>query len=147
VIVRFLGHPLHPMLVHFPIAFWALATTSDAIALVSALETGPFAWRLHALGTAAALPAMIAGFVDFASLDQDAEADGQYHLILMGLAWVIYLGALLTRFDGLTPRAETGGLSFALSIAGFLAMAIGAWFGGRLVYHHGAGSRLRVGRS
>jgi len=31
--MRWLGHPVHPMLVHFPIVFWSCALVADVVSL------------------------------------------------------------------------------------------------------------------
>src|SRR5690606_12551127 len=66
--LRVLGHPLHALLVHFPLAFWALVFPLQLAALALGWDTG---WRLalwaNLLALAAALPTMIAGLVDLAA--------------------------------------------------------------------------------
>ncbi len=137
--MRLIGHPLHPMLVHFPIAFWTLAIVCDGAAFFDVAKAWSLSCLLMALGLVMAVPAMIAGLPDFAKLKGHAVSDGTRHMMLMGIAWTLFLVSLLMRFkDG--HFAENPEIAPAiLSGAGFVLMAIGGWYGGTLVYRHGAG--------
>jgi uncharacterized membrane protein len=137
--MRLFGDPVHPMLVHFPIAFWSLGTLCDGLALLGFHGAWPQAWLFISIGLAAAVPAMIAGAVDFAGLEMDAVPAAMRHMMLMGTAWTAYLAAFVTRSDGWAPVAEPGWLPIALGGAGFAVMAAGARYGGHLVYRFGAG--------
>ncbi len=137
--MRIFKHPLHAMLVHFPVASWSLATACDGLALAGFTQAWSYAWLLLAVGLISAVPAMIAGAIDLAKLDDVAERDGNRHMILMGSAWTVYLCAMLARLDDMTPVLEPQFVSIALSVVGFGLMMAGGWYGGQLVYHHGAG--------
>lgn len=132
-------HPLHPALVHFPIACWSLAVVAD----FAGLYFGEQAWRwsagLLAVGCASALIAMIAGMVELARVPEgDALRDVYWHLGLMLSALALFSTRLLLRLDHLQPLAPDV-LSLLLDAAGFICLAIGGWLGGRLVYGHGIG--------
>ena len=139
--MRFFGHPLHPMLVHFPIAFWSLATLCDGLALLGNEQAGAYVWLLLVIGLVMAVPAMLAGFIDLVVLAPAAERDGQRHMMLMGLAWTAYLVALLSRLEGAVLVFEPQTLSIICTTLGLALMAAGGWYGGQLVYTHGAGQR------
>jgi uncharacterized membrane protein len=95
-----------------------------------------------ALGLVMGLVAMIAGFLDLNALSGEAEAVGQTHMMVMGLAWTFYLAALITRRHAGAALAEPALLPVALSVVGFVLLLAGGWLGGQLVYRHGAG-RIR----
>lgn len=137
--MRVFGHPLHPMLVHFPVAFWTLATVCDGCALAGFVSGRPYAVGLLALGLVVAIPAMVSGFFDLAGLKGDAVPDGGRHMLLMSSAWAFYLFALITRLDENVLAPDSQLLPRLLGLVGFCLIAVGGWFGGRLVYHHGAG--------
>ncbi len=141
--MRIFAHPLHPMLVHFPIAFWTLATVCDGCALIGITHAWSYGWIALTIGLVLAVPAIAAGFIDLARLEDAAVRDGDRHMILMGLAWVFYLCALLLRIDGQALVSEPHLLSISLSAVGFGVMMLGGWYGGQLVYHHGAGVKKR----
>ena len=139
--MRLLGHPLHPLMVHFPVAFWASSTVCDGLALAGVDSAWGIAWMLLAAGVVSAVPAMIAGLVDFVRLEDVAVPTANRHMTVMGMAWGIYFAALMTRLDNWTPLPGPELLPAALSAAGFCLMALGGWYGGELVYRYGAGMR------
>lgn len=135
-----MNHPLHPALVHFPIACWSLATAAD----VASLFRGEAAWRFAgvslAIGTVAAIAAMLAGFIELLKVDANSPAMRHLnrHMLLAVLAWSCYAASLFLRLDGTTLRPP-GMPGIALSIAGLLALCATGWLGGTLVYEHGLG--------
>jgi uncharacterized membrane protein len=143
--MRLFGHPVHPMLVHLPIALWVLATACDGLTLAGVGQAWPLAWLCLATGLAAALPAMAAGLADFAGLEDSAAPTATRHMTLMGLAWSAYLAALILRSDGLAVREAPVPLAMAAGLAGFVALIAGAIQGGRLVYTLGVGVRKPEG--
>ena len=135
-------HPLHPALVHFPIACWSMATLAD----VASLQFGEPAWRFAgvsmAIGTLAAIGAMLAGLVEFAKIDSDSPAlrDANRHMLLAMAAWCCYAASLALRLDGMA-LTQPGTLPIGLSALGFVVLAAAGWHGGKLVYTHGVGVR------
>ncbi len=131
------------MLVHFPIAFWSLATVLDCCALLGVGGVWPLTWMPLALGLIIAVPAMILGLLEFADIEEAASRDAQRHMLTMCAAWVAYFAALLMRMDGVVPVADLQFVSIALSLSGFGLMGLGSWYGGQLVYWHGVGRSRR----
>ncbi|MEG2444013.1 MAG: DUF2231 domain-containing protein [Acinetobacter sp.] len=122
-------HPLHPALVHFPIACWSLAVAAD----FASLHFGEMAWKWSAglltLGSGMALIAMLAGLVEFARVPEGAA---------MLAAFMLFSARLLFRLDHMQPLAPDS-IALFLDALGFASLAIGGWLGGRLVYGHGVG--------
>ena len=87
-------HPLHPALVHFPIACWSLATAAD----LASLAWGEPAWRFAGVmllaGIGFSIPAMLAGFVELAKVTEDNPAikDVNRHMILVMNALALQAG-------------------------------------------------------
>src|SRR5689334_18930284 len=104
--MRLFGHPVHPMLVHLPVALWTLASACDGLTLVGVGQAWPFGWWCLVVGLAAALPAMAAGLADFARLAEAAVPVALRHMGLMGGAWTMELLALLTRSEGLAVARQ-----------------------------------------
>ena len=136
--MRVFGHPVHTMLVHFPIAFWSLASICDGVALLGYQE----AWRastvLMGLSILVATVAMVPGLIDLAKLPDRAKKTGLIHMLYMGTAWMFYLLSLVFHIDQgaiSTPNL----LAISLGYAGFCCLAIGGFYGAELVYRHGAG--------
>ena len=144
-----LGHPLHPAIVHFPIALLLSATIADVAWMAGITTDTHFAAILMAAGLAMGLVAMGAGLVDFTRLDDDVAPHALPHMAAVGLAWLGYGIALYLRRDAFEGAAvELGTLSIAFSIVSALVLALGGWLGGRLVYSFGAGvSKAALTRS
>ena len=133
-------HPLHPALVHFPVACWSLATAAD----IASLAWGEPAWRLAGVllvaGIGFSIPAMLAGLFELAKVAEDNPAikDVNRHMIVVMCALAFYTASLLLRLQG-THLIEPGLLAIALSVLGFLLLCVAGWLGGKLVYGHRLG--------
>jgi uncharacterized membrane protein len=133
------GHPIHPMLVPFPIAFLVGALVTD---LAFASTDDPFwamasSWLLLA-GIVTAVAAAVFGLVDFLGIPQVRS---------LNVAWVHFLGngaAVLLAIWNLAQRwadpvAGAGGLGIALSAIVVAILLVTGWMGGELVYRHRIG--------
>lgn len=132
-------HPLHPAIVHFPVACWSLAIAADG----AGLWFGEAAWGwsagLLAAGCAMALPAMVAGMMELPRIPEGAAMrDTLAHMTAMLLAFTCFTASLLLRLDHLEPRAP-GMVPLLLDGGGLAGLTVGGWLGGRLVYGHGIG--------
>lgn len=132
-------HPLHPAFVHFPVACWTLAVAAD----FAGVWLGETAWGwsggLLAAGCTMAVPAMLAGMVELPRVPEGAPLrDAWVHMGAMLTAFAFFLARLLLRLAHLQPLAPDT-VSLMLDAGGFIALAVGGWFGGRLVYSHGVG--------
>jgi uncharacterized membrane protein len=139
------GHPIHGMLVPFPIAFFTLALVMDiAYWQTSNLTWKHFAEWLLLAGLVVGGLAAIAGAIDFLSRrDIRAIASAWPHAI--GSVIVMML-ALINSFvharDGWTGVVPTG---LALSVATVVLLIITSWLGASLVYRHGVGVQHTIG--
>ena len=135
-----MSHPLHPALVHFPVAGWSLATAAD----VASPWLGEPAWRFAAMsmciGCVVALAAMAAGLWEFAKLRDGNPAlpVANRHMLFALAAFCAYATSLLLRWSNGELHAP-GMPALAASIVGFVLLGITGWFGGQLVYAHGVG--------
>jgi uncharacterized membrane protein len=133
------AHPIHPALVHFPVALLLSATIAD-LGQITALWPEPrFAALLMAAGLAGGLAAMAAGLYDFARLDDTQASHAMRHMAAVGLAWLGYAVALYLRRDALTADVAAPMTSLAVSVASAAVLGFGGWLGGELVYRYGAG--------
>ncbi len=136
-----MAHPLHPALVHFPVACWSLATFGDVASLKVA---DPRVWFvsgvLLVLGLITALAAMTAGVIELRKIEEGSPAMqiANWHMSLVVAAWAVYALSLFVRLDGST-LVEPNGVSVGVSVLGFLLLGAAGWMGGALVYEHGIG--------
>lgn len=134
-------HPIHPILVHFPIATWFLATIADIASLFTNEQVGWVAGVLLVIGTITALLAMITGLIELGKIDQQNPAIklANQHMILMMVSWSFYAVSLFMRLDG-THLEQPGFFAIGLSIAGLISLCVAGWLGGKLVYEYGVGA-------
>ena len=140
-----LWHPIHPMLVHFPIGFLVLSFLLDLVSLafpeVPGLLRGSFYAML--LGIIAALLAAVPGIVDYSEIRRDhpGKVVATRHMILNLMVVAIYGINLWIRSSALSdPKISL--LPFLLSIIGIGLLSVSGYLGGRLVYDEG----IAVGR-
>jgi uncharacterized membrane protein len=132
-------HPLHPALVHFPIACWSLTMAAD----FAGLWLGEAAWRwsggLLAVGCGMACVAMLAGLFELSHVSEGpAMRIAYWHMAAMIAACTLFCTRLLLRLDG-WQFLEPNMVSLLLDGGGFICLVAGGWLGGKLVYEHGAG--------
>ena len=124
-----LGHPLHPVLVQVPVGAFISAAVLDLVPGGRRAAT-----TLIAVGTAAAAPAMAAGFADWSEMTKDRRRVGLVHAAANTVAIGLYLGSLAARFRGRPLRGK------ALAFAGLSVAGGGAYLGGHLAYAQGGGT-------
>jgi uncharacterized membrane protein len=144
--MRIFGHPVHPMLVHFPIVFWTVAVVAyvaSALGVTEPIDT--LAKFANGAGLIMAMLAMIAGVMELRTIDSNSEAMrvATWHMMIMATAWTCFLVALILPVST-GPDRPAGYLVTACALAGFLLMAIGGWLGGRLVYEFGIAVKERT---
>jgi uncharacterized membrane protein len=138
--MRFLGHPVHPMLVHFPIVLWTIAVISYVANAVSIIEAADQIAKVsNGAGLIMALLAMLAGGFELRTIDSRSEAMriATWHMMVMATVWFCFLAALMLQVSAGLDRSMSPFVVAAFAMAGFLLMIAGAWFGGRLVYDFG----------
>jgi uncharacterized membrane protein len=135
--MRLLGHPIHPMLVHFPIVLWTIAVIAYVANAVGVIEAADKIAKVsNSAGLIMALLAMLAGGFELRTIDSRSEAMrvATWHMMLMATVWVCFMAALMLQVSG---GSMSRFVVAACAVAGFLLMIAGAWLGGRLVYDFG----------
>jgi uncharacterized membrane protein len=134
------GHPIHPMLIPFPIALW---TTSFALDIWFYFQRNP-SWLLAskimiAAGCLGALAAAIPGIIDWLTLkDPKVVRIANWHARLNVAALIVFAISLFLRlgsYGHLVGHRLT--IPFLLSLLGMILIAISGWLGGEMVFRHG----------
>jgi uncharacterized membrane protein len=138
--IKFFGHPVHPIMVVYPLAMFSGAVIFDILNLVTANPVFPVvSYYMISVGVIGGLAAAIFGFIDWLGLPDSSRARqlglwhglGNFIIVVMFIAsWFIRRGA-----EDFVPNT----LALILSFAGVALALITGWIGGELVY------RLSVG--
>jgi len=140
---KWLGHALHPALVHVPTGLWPAALVFDLIDFfgpaTNALVRASF-WCIAA-GLLAALGAIPTGLADWWDIKpaKPARTLGWWHMGLNACVFVLMAASLCLRWRqgmgadrvGLTPLLLAALANAILFVSGYL--------GGRMVYQYGIG--------
>jgi len=134
--VAVLGHPIHPILVQFPIAFLVGATLSDVIYWFVRDSFWAFAayWLIIG-GFVGGLAAALTGMLDFLRIERVRKRTaGWAHMVLNIIVMVLTLVNLLLRWNHPVSGVLPWGIIISLIAA--TALGISGWYGGELVYRH-----------
>lgn len=138
--VKAFGHPIHPMLIVFPLGLLATSVIFDILYLI--FEDATFAtvsYWLIAAGVIGGLIAAIFGLTDWLSIPSGTRAKniGLWHGLGNVIIVLLFAGSWLIRNGDEQNLPNTTAL--ILSFAGAALAVVTGWLGGELVY------RLRVG--
>ncbi len=138
--LRLLGEPVHPPLVHIPLAVMLMVPLWDALGVFRGdpLWWGIAFWTL-ALGLCVGALAALVGFLDYVRIPQRHAAlpVATRHLVAMLTGVSVFVVRLVLQGGAGVP--DNGWTLLAVSAIGALVVAGGGWLGGQLVYHHGIG--------
>ncbi|MFJ9574959.1 Rieske 2Fe-2S domain-containing protein [Streptomyces sp. NPDC101191] len=126
---RWLGHPVHPLLVQFPIGAWLSAAVLDLVPGQSRA-----ARLLVGAGLAGAGPAAVAGWVDWAEMRKPQQRVGLVHAAANIAGVGLYAASLTARCRGRHWRGRMWGF------CGLTAIGVGGAIGGHLAYRQAAGA-------
>ena len=143
---KILGHPIHPMLVGFPVAYY----TGTLVAFIAyAASTNPFWFRVACVanwaGVLMAAVAAVPGLVDWAigiPSSSAAKRTGLIHAALNVASLLVFLisgVAGSSHWDDVLPPAGTG---VVLSAIGVLLTLPAGFLGWSLVQEHHVGVQL-----
>lgn len=128
-------HPIHPMLVTFPIGLWVFSLISDIIFRSGGGQVWWYVAYYNIIaGVVGALLAAIPGFIDLFSLKPSrAKRVGLWHMGLNLAIVVLFIVNYYIRGRSVQMASEP----FILSIIGIALLLVSGWLGGEMVYVHG----------
>lgn len=136
---KLFGHPIHPVLIPFPLGLLATSVVFDVVYLL----TGDGKWSgisfwMIAAGVIGGLAAAVFGLIDWLAIPSGTRAKtvGMWHgavnvvvVALFGIGWLL-------RLD---DPGEPGTFPIVLSFVGVGLASLGGWLGGELVGRLGVG--------
>jgi uncharacterized membrane protein len=130
-------HPIHPMLIPFPIGLWIFSLVCD---LVYLFGTQDAVWKTVALysmigGIIGALVAAAPGLVDLLSLPEGPRRTAVVHMSINLVVVALFAINIWLRVRG--GDAVTSNTPVWLSVIAVALLAVSGWLGGKLVYEHG----------
>src|SRR5688500_9275343 len=136
---QLLGHPIHPMLIVFPLGLLGMAVIFDVLALVFAQGywSEVALWMIVA-GIVTGLLAAPFGLVDWLAIPSGTRAKriGALHGLGNVVVLLLFAGSAWLRW--LSPHTPAG-LALILSFSGLFLALITGWLGGELVDRLGVG--------
>lgn len=130
---RIAKHPIHPMLVPFPIGILGFSLICDLIGLWTRNPLWPvFAAYAMAAGILGALAAALPGLIDLVALHREpVKKLGIYHMSCNLVAVALFVADLWWRL-----RIPFSAGQVLLSAGGIVLLMVSGWLGGELVYVH-----------
>ena len=129
-------HPIHPMLVPFPIVCFILTFVCDILYTQGHTELATASNWLLLIGLVFAALAAVAGLTDFLGEKRIQGADAIKHMLANVTAVVLEVVNLVLRWKNPDFIASAG---VYISLVVVLILLYSGWKGGDLVYRHGMG--------
>jgi uncharacterized membrane protein len=133
-------HPLHPILVAFPIGLWMFSLVCDLMHQFGHDRMWSLmAWYAMVAGLLGALAAALPGVIDFFAItDPRAGRVALLHLAInTGLILLFGVNAWVRTLLPLLP--PTSMVPLLLSVGGIAGLMVSGWLGAELVYVHRIG--------
>ena len=135
---RILGHPVHQMLIVFPLGLLGMSVVFDLVFLASRDQVfSVVAYWMMIAGIVGGFLAAPFGFIDWAAIPAGTRAKrvGAMHGLGNVVVLVLFLGSVALRDENVAPPAG----AYLCSFAGVLLSLVTAWLGGELVDRLGVG--------
>lgn len=136
---KMFGHPIHPMLIPFPLGLLGMAVIFDLLAVFAGQESLAGASRpMIVAGIVTGLLAAVFGAIDWAAIPAGTRAKGIATTHGLGNVIIVALFAIAWWLRRDVPGAPSG-LPLALEVIGLLGALVTGWLGGELVDRLGVG--------
>ena len=136
------GHPVHPMLVAFPIGMWVTSFVLDVIFYFHRNTSLLLISKVMlACGIIGALAAAVAGIIDWLAIKHPpVKRIADWHARLNIIAIIVFAISLYFRMRmGAHWVNYSLKIPFLLSLLGNVLIGISGWLGGALSFEHGVG--------
>jgi uncharacterized membrane protein len=137
---KFLGHPIHPMLIVLPLGLFITAVVFDVVGLFLATPTFYTVtyWNIAA-GIVGGLLAAVFGFVDWLAIPSGTRAKrtGLWHGAGNVVVVALFAVSWLARYN--SPGHAPTTMALGIGVAGLMLGGVAAWLGGELVGRLGVG--------
>lgn len=136
---RLFGHPIHQMLVVFPLGLLGASVAFDALAVaLDSARMSMVAYYLIAGGLIGGLLAAPFGLIDWMAIPKGTRAHriGAMHGGGNVVVLLLFAGSWWLRQDAMTAPVWQ---AYVLSVGGVLVSGVTAWLGGELVDRLGVG--------
>jgi uncharacterized membrane protein len=135
--IKFFGHPIHPMIIAYPIAFY----TGTLVGFIVYAATNDFFWlkltiALNLAGIAMAVVAALPGFLDWLlgiPSGTGAKKDGLIHGLFNVAALGLFTASFISYASHWNGPATGAALGIALSAIGVGCTLAAGWYGWMLV--------------
>ena len=140
--VKIAGHPIHPMLIAYPVAFY---TATLVCYVVYNSNNNPFWFKVAVVaniaGVAMAALAALPGFIDWLFIPSDSRAKktGLFHMLCNVVALVCFAIPAWTEYHKWDETEPKLGLAIPLSAVGFTLTLVAGFLGWTLVQKHHVG--------
>jgi uncharacterized membrane protein len=141
--LRLFGHPVHPVVTHFPMALLPVSLLGDLLGIwTEASFWWSFSFYNLVIGLIMSIPALITGMIDFLAIPEKGAAErvAMRHMTIIITAIMVYTGSFFIRFGVEILSGWRLISSVSLSLLGLIFLLIGGWLGGQLVFRYAAGS-------
>jgi len=138
---KWLGHPLHPALVHVPVGLWMGALIFDLLAWAGIggnlfMQVAFYAIALGLAGAAISIPPGLADWVGI-KREKPAWTLGLMHMLVNFVAVGVWGWNLWARWGHYHQAVRPEPIELWLSVLGVALLLVGAWFGKRMVFDQG----------
>ncbi|HVX84162.1 MAG TPA: DUF2231 domain-containing protein [Phycisphaerae bacterium] len=140
---RWLGHPLHPALVHVPIAMWVGALIMDILSLFGVGGNALVRTACVAVlaGLASTLIVVPAGIAEWTQIRREKPAwmMALWHMVMNVCVVLLMIASVIVRLGRGWHAAQVPLIAFTLTLLGDLVLPVSGYVGGRMVYDQGIG--------
>jgi uncharacterized membrane protein len=136
---KLFGHPIHQMLIVFPLGLLAMAVIFDVIRLAGGSPAlGTAAYYMIAAGVVSGLVAAVFGLIDWLAIPSQTRAKsvGAWHAVGNVVVVLLFAVSWWLRSRG---RESPPMLAFVTALAGVGLALVTGWLGGELVDRLGIG--------